>query len=123
MPRRGGAAIDLDPLLPVMRALFDLKSLAASDLEGDQRLLADRLGFVLELEHLDGDYLAFELADLDRRAVISPLARLRVGGEQLRIRARDRDLLRRHLFLLGPLEGPGGRPTEDALVASFLRPD
>ena len=119
-------AIDLDPILPVIKAAMQFRDLAARFAPAGDRDQLTEFPVVIHLERGDGEFIAFEAQpDPNRKGQPQPPLHFKYefGDSRPLVRlptAQPKATLKTHLFFLDVPELVDGSPTEHALLFRFF---
>ena len=117
----GQPAVWIEPFLPPMQLLAELRERALERMPSNERLSMSRTQLTLRLEKVLGDYVELDFAELDGRALVLDEARVKVGGRaEVVVRSAVPKVAQNGAFVLGPLENAAGETTPFGLVYRFF---
>lgn len=117
----GKPAIWIDPFLPPMQLLVELRERAIERMPRSQRLEMSRTQLTLRLEKVLGDTVEFDFAELDGRPLVLDEGRVKVGSRsEVMVRSAVPKVAQNGAFVLGPLETAAREPTPFGALYRFF---
>lgn len=111
----------VDPYMPVIDGILDLKSSAIAEVEPYDRQSIRKMTTTLRLRTLFGDYVDIDFAEVDDRLLLDDAMRVRIGArEEIRVQSAEARVTRSQRYVLGPPRSPAGEITAYGLVFDFF---